>query len=199
MPANIYRLKDNSIVPGTTTICGILDKPQLLNWVAKVTKEGKDWREERDSAGDIGTLVHELIMKFLYGEEITDVENPIVAKCFNKFLDWWVVETKGSVLTVITEMPFVSEVYKFGGQPDIYIPNKQKLIDVKTSNGIYESYWLQLAAYGVLLRCNGYKVREYQILWLPKDNRFDAPIRTDLRREKKIFRHLLEVYKLRRE
>ena len=198
MPKNIYKLRDGSIVAGVTTIINQLNKPALIQWAWKLGKEGKDWREERDSAGDVGTLVHETILRFLSGEEIYEVENDVIADCFEKFLGWWVTEVKKNDV-LITEQSFVSEKLGFGGQPDILIINRKKLIDIKTSNGIYDSYWLQLAGYDILLRENGYKVDEYQILWLPKDDRFDCPIRTDLRREKKIFKHLLEIYKLRRE
>ena len=53
MPKNIYKLKSGEIVPGVTTIIGQLDKPGLLDWAWRLGKEGKDWREERDSAGSL--------------------------------------------------------------------------------------------------------------------------------------------------
>ena len=198
MPKNIYKLKDGTLVPGVTTIINQLDKPALIQWAWKLGKEGKDWKTERDSAGDIGTLVHEAVIGFFTGEGI-DLSDKLVAACYGKFLSWWYDEGDDAKM-VIAETPLVSEKLAFGGQPDLYIRmnGKNRLIDIKTGGGIYKETWLQLAGYDILLRENGYKVDEYQILWLPKDNRFDAPIRTDLRKEKKIFKHLLEIYKLRR-
>ena len=199
-----YKLKDGSIVPGCTTICNMLDKPQLLKWVARLTKEGKDWEEERDSAGDIGTLVHELVLDFLSGEEVVMPEDDVIGGCFDKFLKWWVEETKNNEIEIILiEQSLISERLGFGGQPDIYLfyknLNKYRLPDIKTSGGIYDSHWYQLAGYDILICENGYpKPDEYQILWLPKDDRFDAPIRTDLRREKRIFRYLLSIYQERK-
>jgi hypothetical protein len=198
MPANIYKLQSGEIVPGVTTICNILDKPQLIDWAWKLGQQGKDWREQRDNAGDIGTLTHDCIMKFLTGEVFT-IPNETVGKCFNKFLNWWWEQTRGQELELIVEQPLVSERFRFGGQPDIFVVNWKRRIDIKTSGGIYESHWLQLGGYDILGAENGQKAKEHQILWLPKDDRFDAPIRTDLRKEKMIFRHLLEIYKLRRE
>ena len=203
MPKNIYKLRDGSIVAGVTTIINQLDKPALINWAWKLGKEGKDWREERDSAGDVGTLVHEEVLRILSTNSSDETTcEPIVLNCIKKFMLMWYAEQmlRGFKLKLIEE-PLVSERLAFGGQLDIFarIEGKNRLIDIKTSNGIYDSAWLQLAGYDILLRENGYKVDEYQILWLPKDNRFDCPIRTDLRREKKIFKHLLEIYKLRRE
>ena len=199
MPANRYELQDGTRVPGCTTICNQLDKPALIDWAWKLGREGKDWREERDSAGDTGTQVHELILNFLLGEEIVIPDDDIVLDCFRKFLRWWGKELKSNnVDTLITEQPFISEKLRFGGQPDIYIVTINKLIDIKTGGGIYDSYWIQLAGYDILLRENGYNPKEYQIVWLPKDDRFDAPIRTELRNEKKIFRALLDIYYLRK-
>ena len=201
MPANIYKLKNGTIVPGVTTIINQLDKPALIDWAWKLGKEGKNWREERDSAGDIGTLVHEEVMKILSTNDTTATSaNPIVFNCIKKFMLWWAEQVVRGMSIKLIEQPLVSEKLAYGGQPDIYVEveSKKRLIDIKTSGGIYDSYWLQLAGYGILLKENGYPVDEYQILWLPKDNRFDAPIRTDLRREKKIFKNLLEIYKLRR-
>ena len=198
MPKNIYRLQDGTVVPGCTTIVSQLDKPQLIQWAWKLGTEGKDWKEERDSAGDIGTQVHDMVLAFLSGDEPKTPDNDTVTQCFSKFLTWWHKQVGfNDGMEIITESPFVSEKYGFGGQPDIFLITKRRIIDVKTSNGIYENYWLQLAGYDILLRDNGYKPKEYQILWLPKDDRFDAPIRTDLKKEKEIFKHLVGIYKLR--
>ena len=73
MPRNIYRLNDGTIVQGTTTICNQLDKPGLLDWAWRCGVNGTDWREERDSAGDIGTNVHDMILRYLKGEEVDTV------------------------------------------------------------------------------------------------------------------------------
>ena len=193
---HIYKLKDGSSVPGVTTVIGQLDKPGLLDWSWKLGKQGKDWREERDSAGDIGTLVHELAMKYLTQEQVDlTTYSDVVVNCFYKFHNWWRKEIAPDV--GIVEHPFVSEKYRFGGTPDIFIVIKGRLIDIKTSGGIYETMWIQLAGYDILLREHGYKPKEYQIVWIPKDDRFDDPIRTDLRKEKEIFKHLLKIYQLR--
>ena len=204
MPKNIYKLKDGTLVPGVTTIINQLDKPQLVNWAWKLGKEGKDWREERDSAGDIGTLTHALVMNYWTGEKVdlsgyTLEQCDKAQACAEKIHSWTDLK---DIEPILVEIPLVSEVYKFGGQPDLYarVRDKNRLIDVKTSNNIYDSHWLQNAAYGILARAvRGFKVDEHQILWLPKDNRFGCPIRTDLRKEKKIFKNLLEIYRLRKE
>jgi len=127
MPKNIYKLKTGEVVPGVTTIINQLDKPALVQWAWKLGKEGKDWRTERDSAGDIGTLVHKCCIDFLSGAELLITENNIVADCVEKFLDWWGEEAKDrDTGLVITETPLVSEKYRFGGTPDIFLVLKNK-------------------------------------------------------------------------
>lgn len=226
MPKNTYRLADNTIVPSCTTICNQLGKGDgLMNWSHKIAYEStikyikkafsephrvgeitipdyKDiqrWQDVRDSAGTKGTSVHDLVAAFLGGEEIVIPENKITQNCFKKFKKWWVKETKGYEPTLIIEQQLVSEKLKFGGQPDIFMPwGRRKLIDIKTGGKwVYDDWWLQLAGYDILLRENGYKVDEYQILWLPKHNGFACPIRKNLTKEKKVFKALLEIYKLR--
>jgi hypothetical protein len=198
-----YKLQSGEIIPGVTTICNMLDKPFLLDWAWRLGKEGKDWRDQRDSAGDVGTIVHKLCIDFLSGNELVGFDNELAYKCFRKFAKWWGEETSGPRYELITETPFVSEKYRFGGTPDIFITNKHKLIDLKTSNGIYESMWIQLAGYDILLREHGYRPKEYQIVWIPKFEPTRGtdcyPIRTELKREKEIFKHLLKIYQLRKE
>lgn len=207
MPANIYKLKDGTIVPGVTTICNQLGKGDAItHWAWKLGKEGKDWKEELNNAGDIGTLVHQVILDY-WQDETTDLSDCTLGQvgtiehCMLKFHKWEREQLGLGLHTVLVEQSLISEKLGFGGQPDLFlrISGKHRLIDIKTSNGIYDSYWLQLAGYDILLRESGYKVDEYQILWLPKHDDFACPIRTNLSNEKKIFKHLLEIYRLNKE
>jgi len=222
MPKNNYFLKSGEQVVGTTTVCNQLGKGEgLMNWSHKIAYEStvelireafkkfkklvipkyediEKWQSKRDSAGDIGTLVHKAVIKF-FTDEAIDLSDKLVAACYGKFLSWWYNEGDDAKM-VIAETPLVSEKLAFGGQPDLYIRmnGRNRLIDIKTGGKwVYDDWWLQLAGYDILLRENGYKADEYQILWLPKDGRFGCPIRKNLTKEKRIFRHLLEIHKLR--
>src|SRR5512135_3803858 len=53
-----YRLKDNTIVPGATTVLGVKKNDALLYWAWDCGIQGKDYRKVRDEAADIGTLAH---------------------------------------------------------------------------------------------------------------------------------------------
>jgi len=202
MPRNIYRLKNGEQVPGVTTLTGQLDKPALIQWAWKLGTEGKDWREARDSAGDIGTNVHDLILAYLKGEEVA-VKDDVEGRCFEKFLDWSVAK----IDPVLVEVPLVSEKLKFGGQPDYYgyIGKDLEIVDFKTGSfdhknkSFYETVRYQLAGYKLLLEEHGYKVKRCRGIYLPKDNSpvYEEPM-DDLKAETRIFKHLLGIWYNRR-
>jgi len=199
MPTHDYPLNDGSFAPGVSTISNLLDKPQLLYWVAKLTREGKDWVEERDSAGRVGILAHALCMSY-WTKEVVSIKGYSFDEigqayfCYDKFLDW---PELLDIYPIAIEEPVINEELRCGGTADIFCKikstGKLRRIDIKTGGGLYDTHWIQLAGYDML----GEKADEHQLLWLPKDNRFDAPIRTDLRSEKRIFKYLLGIYKER--
>jgi len=203
MPTHNYPLTDGTKAPGGSTIANLLEVPALHYWIAKVTREGKDWIEERDSAGRAGTLAHALVMSYWTKEEVpvagyTFEEIGQAYFCYTKFLHCYPERDDLEIIAI--ETPIISEELGCGGTPDILARvrsvDKIRRIDVKTGSGIYDTAWYQLAGYDLT---DKQKADEHQILWLPKGEGFACPIRTDLRKEKKIFKHLLEIHKLRRE
>lgn len=158
MAHTIYKLADGiTRVPSVTTILGrFKDAGPLMYWAWEQGKAGKDFRETRDAAAEAGTLAHAAVEawvkkeNFAFAGEASVVER--AQKAFGAFLEW-ADQTK---LTVDrTELPLVSEKYKFGGTFDAILANgKRAMGDWKSSNGIYGEYLAQLAAYGQLWREN---------------------------------------------
>lgn len=153
MPTHVYLLKDGTRVPGVTTILGrFKDAGPLMYWAWKVGTEGKDFRKERDNAATAGTLAHAAVEAWVRGQEFEFTGEPeTVAKAkvaFGAFREW----ADQTRLTVDkTELPLVSEKYKFGGTFDAILLNGNRAMgDWKTSNGVYGEYLAQLAAYGQL-------------------------------------------------
>jgi len=72
---------------------------------------------------------------------------------------------------MFSEINFISEQLGYAGTVDriAQINGKNYLIDIKTSNTIYDHYWLQLAAYNELIK-EAYKsinvIDHVAILWL---------------------------------
>jgi len=204
-----YYLADGTIVPGVTTVLNILDKPGLPHWAWELGQQGLDYREVRDAAARVGTITHRLIAARLKGEpreqafKLSDVrvvaleEAEKAENCFLKYLAW---EKENPISPVMIEEPLVSEQFRFGGTPDLLAEFNGEfvLIDFKTGNGIYESYFYQLAAYRQLLIEQGWPVARAWILRIsPNDNEYEVAIGLDLDHNWAIFKCCLEIYRLR--
>ena len=191
-----YRLADGTPAPGVTTICGQLDKPPLLDWAYTCGVNGTPWRDIRDSAGDKGTSLHDMISSFWLGEEVVE-SGGIVGRSFKNFLKW---VSQHTIVPVLIEQPFVSERWRFGGRPDLLaiIDGYLTLPDVKSGKAVYEDNWLQVAGYDILLREHGHKARRFAILRLGKDGSWEFPVRSEVKKEKRIFKDLLDIYYQRR-
>lgn len=141
-----YTLKDGTKVPGTTTICGAYkNSGGLIHWAWNQGKQGLDYRETRDRAGDIGTMIHAAIEARLNGAPFPLLPEE-ATKAFHAFLEW---ESQNEIEILEQEVQLVSEEYRYGGTLDaLGVANgKYVLLDWKTSKGIYPNYLLQLAAY----------------------------------------------------
>ena len=146
-----YHLKSGEKVPGVTTVIGgqlAWNKGALMYWAWSQGKEGKDFRETKDEAADLGTRVHALIeneMRLRPMAEIPkDCESSLLA--FYEWRDAFKLETTGS------EISLVSEKYRYGGTIDypVILSGRRCILDLKTSKGIYPDHRIQLAAYGQL-------------------------------------------------
>jgi len=148
-----YRNQSGAIVPGVTTVIGLLAKPALVPWAWKLGMQGEDMNKVRDMAADIGTATHYMVECRLKGET-PDFQHttPFVKEsalkmmpAFDKYLKENPAKTLGS------EVQVVSERWQFGGCIDwIARPESTGVVtirDIKTSAGIYPEYRIQLVAY----------------------------------------------------
>lgn len=155
MPTQDYRNEKDEKIPGNTTVIGSnlgWSKGALMYWAWKEGKEGRDFRQTRDTAADAGTLCHAMIEADIKGKPLPPpaVAYPpgVVAKAetgFLNFLEW----KKMYGLKLITmEVPLVSEKYQFGTTIDILaeVAGKRSIVECKTSNDVYEDMLIQMAA-----------------------------------------------------
>lgn len=120
--------------------------------------QGKKHREVSQKAADAGTIAHAMIDADLKGKEFDASKHPsellsLAETSYLNFLEW----KKGSDLQIVgSEIPLISERYRFGGTIDCpaFIRGKMTILDWKTSNGVYEDYLIQIAAYGELWKEN---------------------------------------------
>lgn len=146
---------DGQKVPGVTTITGrFKDSGALIAWAYNQGKEGKDFRETRDSAADAGTCVHEMVEADWHGKAIdrSAYKPDVLAKADHAFLGYleWKRQTNLSVIK--PELSLVSRKHRFGGCLDaVMVGANLCLGDWKSSNGIYPDMLIQVAGGYALL------------------------------------------------
>lgn len=169
-PSYGYRNADGKKIVGTTTVCGLVNfsgsSDFLLDWAAKLQREGVNWKEYRNSLGEHGTVLHELCEHFLPGEPVrpltTEKGKPIGDEQWTKLLAsykaiaaWW---SKEKPEVVMAEKPLVSERYQYGGTLDGLMRWRGALwlYDFKSGSQVGAKEVVQMAAYRQLLdECEG--------------------------------------------
>lgn len=207
----VYKTKGGERVPGASTVSKIGSDPEaLIAWSWKCGTEGLDYRKVRDGAADVGSLVHFLIQSFLRGEEadlsefsVADQEKAMI--CFTKFLIFWEQE---NLTAIATEVPFVSETYRYGGTLDTVATDRDGrvvLLDYKSSKAVYWEMLSQLSAYEMLWNehSNGdMQVNRRAIVRIGKldpINDFEYRWLPGLQKEFSLFRAQLELYYKKKE
>lgn len=153
----MYKLADGTRVPGVTTIIGrFKESGALMYWAWSQGREGLDYRQTADKAATAGSICHDMIEAWILGRpapassgDVSEAVHEMAARGFEAFLTW----AKMTALQVTeTEVPLVSERYRFGGTLDAIgtVGGELSIVDWKTSNRIYADYLLQLAAYRAL-------------------------------------------------
>lgn len=168
-----YYTQGGVLVPGVTTVLGVLAKPALVPWANKLGLQGIEVGKYVDSLADIGTLCHTIVECYLTNQEVdysdyTPNQRALAEGAAKKFYDW---EKKNDFKFLKSELQLVSETHYFGGTCDIYceLNGKKTLIDIKTSKATYPEHFSQVAAYRLLLRENGYEVEDAKILRIGRE------------------------------
>lgn len=198
-----YRNKAGVVVPGVTTVIGLLAKPALINWAWRLGLEGQDFNKVRDKAANIGTITHYMCECVLKGEEpdmseFCEADINVATPMYNSFKKWF---KSNRLVLVGSEVGVVSEAWQFGGTIDLIALDDGvlTLFDIKTSKGVYDEYKIQLSAYKEAWdeAHPDRKIEVIKVVHLDKETG-DLSIHTysDLKREFKIFTLLRELYVL---
>lgn len=164
-----YLSGNGMYIPSVTTILEAYPKgAEYYAWLKRV---GEDADTIRDEAGRRGSIVHDLTEKYDNMEEVSFV-NANGLKY--KMLEWAMFERYVEFSNnfqheiIMMESHMISEQLGFAGTVDrvIDMNGNRMLMDIKTSNAVHDSYWLQLAAYHRLLMEYGQEVDSVGILWL---------------------------------
>jgi len=156
-PKGGYQLKDGTSVAGVTTIVGrFKGSGALLYWACEKGKaiergEISKLYDKRDEAADAGTLAHAMVEANIKGQPLPQLPENGIGKAarqgYENYLQW---QANSSIKIIAQEMELISEAYEYGGCPDAIGLDSQGrlcLLDWKTSNGVYQDYIIQLAAY----------------------------------------------------
>jgi hypothetical protein len=178
LDSRFYSTEDGGFVPSVTTILEAYPKgAAYYNWLKE---NGKDADEIRDEAGRRGSVVHKLTEDYDAGKEVRLVNDN--GSIDYKLSEWAMFEryvefrSRFDLKVEAIELNIISKELGFAGTIDrvCYLNGEKYIIDIKTSNAIYPSYWLQLAAYRALLLHVGVKVDNVAILWLNAKTRTEG-------------------------
>ena len=128
-----------------TNILNVISKPQLETW-----KRIKGYRKSQEimrARGDFGTLFHKLAELLVNGIDV-DMTGYSDEMCEGvKLFSNWLIDS--NVVLEQSEQVLRSKVFGYAGTTDVVCmrDGKRFIGDWKTSKYIYDSYWLQLAAY----------------------------------------------------
>lgn len=179
LDARFYQTNDGGYVPSVTTILEAYPKgAAYFNWLKE---NGKDADEIRDEAGRRGSVVHKLTEDYDLGLEVNLVNHN--GSIDYKLSEWAMFERyvefrkRFDFKIINVELNIIDKNLGYAGTLDriIEMNGEKILIDIKTSNAIYPSYWLQLAAYRKLLYDNILPVVDkVGVLWLNAKTRTEG-------------------------
>ncbi len=176
---NRFYYTEGAFVPSITTYLNAYPKgAEYYSWIKKV---GEDADIIRDAAGERGSNVHKLIEQYNEGLKVSLISDD---GRLNYSLSEWsmftrYVEFREKFMPEIlgVEMQLIDVELNEAGTLDLYIilQGKKLIVDIKTSNAIYDSYWLQVAAYKRLFeKISTESVDGVGILWLNAKTRTEG-------------------------
>lgn len=174
--ARYYQRSPGVFYPSVTTVLGYFPKDKFFETWVKDVGHNSDLIMRR--AGEEGTQVHQAIEAYLEGKEIRWIQadgrvnyKTHVWKMILSFVDFW---TTYKPKLILSEEFVYSDTHKYSGTLDLMVEIEGEiwLLDIKTSNAIHESYFLQMAAYTKAHQeMKGDKVDRNGIIWLKSAKR----------------------------
>lgn len=169
-------------VPSETTVLGNAypKDPMLIKWMKE---QGTDSDLIMQEAAEHGSIVHKLTEDYdkgIFVSALDDNGNPKFTskewKHFERYVDF---SKKYTPIVHHIELQLVDE--QSGGTMDRDIEieiggvKKRLIIDIKTSNNLHDSYWIQLARYREKHeKLNSIKADDMGILWLNAKTRTEG-------------------------
>jgi len=213
---------NGEIIPGCTSILGIVAKNALMFWSANCASDyfkskiepGKIYDEVylddvyrnakkahtqiKEDAASVGKITHLWVQHYIEGKDLGQPINDKVKGSVERFLKW---QKEKNVKFLISEQPCFSRKYKYAGTLDFIckINNKLYIGDLKTNNSMYyNSMGSQCASY-IMAREEEFKNEKYAGFVVcrvgKEDGEFESWICEDTKIFKKNFLNALSLYK----
>jgi len=179
LDARFYRTMSGGFVPSVTTILEAF--PKDAAFFAWLKSQGENADAVRDDAGRRGTTVHKLTEAYDAGLEVSLLTES--GEIGYRMSEWAMFERyveftqRCHPRIILSEQNYIHDGLGYAGTIDrvVEIGGVTTLMDIKTSNNLHASYWLQLAAYRTLLhRVAGIEVDQVAILWLNSKTRTEG-------------------------
>lgn len=168
--AKKYTYNNHNLPRVTEIISKMISEDYLLSWSNQLGFKHIPYKKIVDEACDYGSMTHKSIEEQITEGKQSKEERVIVS--YNAFMKWWSkLNSSNSVEVLGSEQVIVCNLY--GGTYDLLlkINGLVYLVDFKTSKHITYKYYLQLAAYKLLLETEyNKKIDGFIILQLSKVN-----------------------------
>jgi hypothetical protein len=169
--AGRYYTIDGRKFPSVTSILNVLNKPQLINWAVRLTrdclkqelfafkransfkdldldnllaKSAQEHHRVRNAAADHGIAVHSSIASYIGNKSSVAHSDPVIIA----FRQW---QDTAQFEPIASERLVISREHVYAGTADLIgtVNGRLALLDIKTGRSVYPEYKLQLAAYAV--------------------------------------------------
>jgi hypothetical protein len=179
LPDSRYYKRNGNYYPSITHVLSYYPKgKQFEEWLKNMGRSA-DYIVKK--AAEDGTKVHELVERYLEGEEIKFLNSsnypqydPEIWQMFLRFVEFW---ERHNPKLIESEVHLFSDELKVAGTCDLVceINGELWIIDFKTSNHLQTTYDLQTAVYAQCFEeCFGKKVNRAGVLWLKSSKRGSA-------------------------
>jgi hypothetical protein len=176
----VYKNAQGKRIPRVTTITGCWSpsKEGLLRWAWQCGIDGKDYRDERDTAAGIGTICHSMVEDSIKGLTPDAVRSKWSMAAPDHFLKAdvsfgaylkWAEQHRFKPLE--TEVSLISQEFQYGGTMDCVpeLDGEVYVMDWKTGS-IYPPAVMQLASYRQLWNENREtKIKEGHLIRFDKE------------------------------
>lgn len=214
---------DGKPLTGCTTVLSVIAKPALIQWAANMAVESikgeiydcslvppreildgiferarSAHRQKKETAGDWGTAVHAAVETWIKENKLPIDLDENGLKVFDLFRNW---SASNKVTFFESEMHIYSEKHWLGGIVDLVldIGGQTWIADIKTSSGIYEEAFFQMAGYHLMLEEMGLypNITGYIVLNLKKDGTFEEKRSISNEDNREAFLAALKLYRVK--